>query len=280
MLLVLALLVAVVVEFSYDVYTTTSSLYNWSEGRRLSQLADSGIEVAQGLLKEAIGSRGYTYPERVLIPVPLLDTDDALTVEIIDEQSRFNINSIIYANGNDNVRALRTLQRLLRLNGRDENLVYYIADWIDPDSEPRRAGSEAGAKNAPMYTTAELRYVKGVDEETFRAIEPYVTVFGDSGGRININTADETLIMALSDRIDETVAGNVITYRERAPFERPGDLARVPGFSDIVAEVSGMYVTKSGFYRIRATASVRGITRTAEAVIDMTTSKVLYYRDY
>ena len=42
-LLALVLLTAMVVEFSYGVYTGTNDLYNWRDSQRLSVMAKSGV---------------------------------------------------------------------------------------------------------------------------------------------------------------------------------------------------------------------------------------------
>ena len=44
-LLALVLITAMVVEFSYGVYTGTNNLYNWRDSQRLSIMAKSGINV-------------------------------------------------------------------------------------------------------------------------------------------------------------------------------------------------------------------------------------------
>ena len=49
-LLALVLLTAMVVEFSYGVYTGTNDLYNWRDSQRLSVMAKSGYKcVGKGL---------------------------------------------------------------------------------------------------------------------------------------------------------------------------------------------------------------------------------------
>ena len=49
-LLALVLITAMVVEFSYGVYTGTNNLYNWRDSQRLSIMAKSGINVSAKFL--------------------------------------------------------------------------------------------------------------------------------------------------------------------------------------------------------------------------------------
>lgn len=279
-LLVLALLIVMVTEFSYEVFTSTSSLYNWYDGRRLSELAGSGIVMASELLKQRVSAVSYTYPGRISMPVPVQDIEDGLIVEVIDEQARFNINSIIfYGRQKDNEKAMATLRRLFRVSGLDERLVDYLADWIDADTEPRVSDSEIRAKNAPLYSVSELGYIKGFNSEIIENLRSKVTVYGDDYGKININTAEKHALMALSDEIDETLADRLILYRERSPFKNTIEVKDVPGFGNITG-MDGKYTVKSNFFRIRVEASFRSIRRTAEAVVDLTSEpRYLFYKE-
>jgi len=51
-LLAVVLITALVVEFSYGVYTGTSNLYNWRDSQRLSLMAQSGVNVAARFLSK------------------------------------------------------------------------------------------------------------------------------------------------------------------------------------------------------------------------------------
>ncbi|WP_283708507.1 general secretion pathway protein GspK [Marinicella marina] len=75
-------------------------------------------------------------------------------------------------------------------------MVDKILDWKDADEEIRLDGAEDddyfsagyshGAKDAPFDTVPELIQVMGIDYETYRKIEPALTVYS---GRKNVNLA-------------------------------------------------------------------------------------------
>jgi len=100
-LMVLVIITAMVVEFSYGVYTGTTSLYNWRDSQRLSIMAKSGINVAAKYLSTMVGSQSYSYPGSMELPVenPFEDFKGVLTVKIEDENSKFNVNTIIGPDG-------------------------------------------------------------------------------------------------------------------------------------------------------------------------------------
>ncbi len=278
-LLLLVFLVTVVAEFAYDIFISTFSLQNWYDGVRLRELADSGVEVAKEMINEERSRRTYTYPESMTLPVTVPGVGDTLVIQIIDEQSRFNINSLVFPNGNDNHKAISQFRRLLSLLDLDEAIADRLADWLDPDSLPRPGGDEDGAGNRKMFTLEELNNLKGVDQEVYRKLSAHVTVYGDIGGRININTADPLNLMALSESIDRTLADRLVRYREETPLKSVSSLSDVPGFLDLMTPLAGRYVVKSGVFGIMATATAGRVRREVREVIDLNAGgKVLYYR--
>lgn len=68
-LMILALITAMVTEFSYGVYTATAALHNWKESQRLSFVCRSGLSLAVRALNEAQRLSDYTYPGRLDLPV-------------------------------------------------------------------------------------------------------------------------------------------------------------------------------------------------------------------
>jgi len=53
-------------------------------------------------------------------------------------------------------------------------------------------------------------------------------------GRVNINTADSTVLMTLPG-IGESRAGDIVSYREKnGPFKKPEDIMKVPGIKEAV----------------------------------------------
>src|SRR4030042_5259469 len=116
-LLALVLITAVVVEFSYGVYTGTSNLYNWRDSQRLSLMAKSGVNVSAKLISSMLNDSDFKYTEPVELPVenPFEDFNGVITVRIEDESSKFNINSIVHSNGDLNVPVYDSFRRLLDL---------------------------------------------------------------------------------------------------------------------------------------------------------------------
>ncbi len=85
-LLALVLLTAMVVEFSYGVYTGTNDLYNWRDSQRLSVMAKSGVTMAAKLLQNKDLVSEYTESIEMPVENPFEDFNGIITLRIEDER--------------------------------------------------------------------------------------------------------------------------------------------------------------------------------------------------
>jgi len=272
-LLILAMITAMVVEFVYGVYTTNAGLYNWREAQKLSLAAKSGISLTTKMISENQNRYSYTYPGSVEMPVEniLKGFSGKVVIRVVDENGKFNLNSLIWPNGTTNETAFNSFIRLLKNLNLDENIAYRVADWIDRDLEPRRRDSEEGAKNDYLDSVDELLLVKGIDSQAYDKLSPLVTVYGIEqvyNNLININTASRTVIMSLDDNITETLAERVINYRALEPFNGVSDLVRVAGFEGPLGQsLMNKITVKASNFRITSVAEEDRIKRVIECVI-------------
>jgi len=265
-LLLVAILVALVVDFVYDVYIDTSTLSNWGNAQRASLIAKSGQTLSTQYLDE-IKKEQFTDKHDLELPVAKnFGTGIDLIIRVEDENSKFNINSIIQDNGLTDQKALSSLKKLLEYLNIDPDTSLIIADWIDPDIEPRLTDSEDASKNSFFWTVDELKLIESIDKKIFDRISPYITVFGNS--QININTAELPVLISLNDNMTEDLANKIIDYREDSPFEDPSHVQRVSGMESIGISFMGRTTSKSSSFRITSTATVNGITRIIESVMD------------
>ncbi|MBU4387796.1 general secretion pathway protein GspK, partial [Candidatus Dependentiae bacterium] len=205
-LLVIVLLTAMVVEFSYGVYTGTNNLYNWRDAQRLSLMAKSGVNVSTRFL-DGVLNESASKPTQNFIEMPVENPFDdfqwTITVRIDDENAKFNINTLVYPDGRKNT--YDAFVRLLTILKLDESIAGRIADWIDRDSEAWMSNSESGARNAYLASVDELLLINGIGKEDYDKLLPYITVFGMSALNleININTADIPVLRCLAEDVTE-----------------------------------------------------------------------------
>lgn len=276
-LLIITILTSLTVEFAYEVYVETSAFSNWSNAQKASLLAKSGQNIVSSYMDEVRGF-SYTYLGEMYLPVgeKLGGLDAIVTIKIEDENSKFNLNSIIYSNGLTNEEALSSLKKLFEYLNINPSLALSIADWIDPDQEPRLRDSEDKAKNSYLWSVDELNFIEGIDEKTFKTIRPFITVYGN--GLININTAELPVLVSLHDNITEALAKRIIDYKGISPFKKEVDIQKVSGMESIGPLLLGRITVKSSNFRVISTATVNEITRVIESVMD-TSMKIQYWRE-
>lgn len=280
-LLIMAMITAMVVEFVYNVYTTTAGLHNWREAQKLSLAAKSGISLATKIISANQNRYSYTYPGSVEMPVEniLKGFSGKVVIRVVDENSKFNLNSLVYPNGTTNETAFNSFIRLLNNLNLDENIADRVADWIDRDLEPRTRDSEEGAKNDYLDSVDELLLVKGSDSHTYDTLSPLVTVYGIAqvyNNLININTATKAVIMSLDESITETLAERVINYRALEPFNGVSDLVKVAGFQGPLGQsLMNKIAVKASNLRITSVAEEGRTRRIIECVIAVKDGRLL-----
>ena len=282
-LMIVAIITAMVVEFAYGIYTSTTSLSNWETSQQLSLAARSAIKLAARVVAEKAQSTATTGSFEIAQKVPFGDLDTTITLRIEDENAKFNLNSIIYPNGQLNVEKYKEFVRLLNALKLPTALADRIADWIDPDTEPRLGDSEQGAKNSFLDSVDELLLIPGIDRKTYEQLLPYVTIYGSgyTQGLININDAAVPVLMSLSDDIDEQMAERVIQYRSITPFAAPGGICSVSGFENICFKLMNNITTARYSFHVVATAQAAGVKRTIDSVLDLAGTKtvVRYWKE-
>jgi general secretion pathway protein K len=287
-LLALAIITAMVVEFSYAVYTGTNNLYNWRDSQRLSVMAKSGINVSVRVLSDWLSGKTFSYPGSMDFPVenPFEDFSGTIIVRIEDENSKFNINSIVPENQNvaedDDQSPYNMFKRLLAALSLDKKIADRVADWIDRDSESRPTGSETGAKNLPLSSVDELLSVNGISRKDYDTLSPYITVYGNRDApEININGAAEPVLMSLSKDMTREDARRIIQYRESSPFEDKSDLTGVSGFRGSKGQSLMNKITVMGKdFSIKSVAASGGVKRIIETVFDRSTGMIEYWKEY
>lgn len=283
-LMILAIITAMVVEFSYGVYTTTSSLYNWRDSQKLSFVAKSGVSLAVKIMSDIPIEERYKLPGKIEYPIEnIIDGFSGnVVIKVEDENSKFNLNSIVNPDGSN--KSYDSFKKLLKKLELDETIADRIADWIDKGSQPRLRDSEQGAKDNYLDSIDELLIIKGIDEETYEKLLPYVTVYATEGvdnPSININTAPIPVIMSLDKNITEELAQRIVDYREITPFGKASDIMKVAGFESLGQFLMGKLVPQASNYRIKSIAEENKIKRIIECVIGIkgSSNTVKYWKE-
>ncbi|MBI5050020.1 MAG: general secretion pathway protein GspK [Nitrospirae bacterium] len=226
---VLAIMMVIVLSFSFAVRVETHSTLSFKEDAEKRFLAEAGIE--RGIME--VFYRNANKGQRTILegmevwnidgkPYRVQTDNGFYTVSITDESGKVDINitpDVI----------LRNL--LINLGLELENvdtIVDSIMDWKDPDELHRLHGAESDyymllpnpykVKNANFDTLEELLLVKGVTPGILhgtkekKGIMNFLTVNSGTGA-ININAASREVLMAVPG-ITPEVADEIITQRQ------------------------------------------------------------------
>jgi general secretion pathway protein K len=127
--------------------------------------------------------------------------------QVFDLQGRFNVNSLVGANGKRDENAYKVFVRLLELLQLDTALADLVVDWIDADVQPEPQGGEDGlymsqspahlTGNLAMSSISELMQLPGITREVYLRLKPHVTALPPSVRTINVCMADGFVLDAL-----------------------------------------------------------------------------------
>ena len=290
-LMVMAILTAMVVEFAYGVHLKTGMLDNWYSLQRLSLAANSGVSVASKVIIEIKKNNSDNNKNNdmdislTLPPYQFFEEPMTVALDIQDEYARFNVNKLVTKNGflnnYDYEYMYEAFLRMLDFLELDAEVADRIADWIDRDEMSRVAGSEMQSRNAPLSSIEEVSQIPGIDAATYAKLKPYITVYGNENsniGKININLAELPVLMAISALMDEDMAGLIIKNRKKERFREMGELNRaVPGYPHGEGNLKILYYGDR--FRVLSIAQdTEGLVRTVECVLDPN-GIVVYWRE-
>lgn len=187
----------------------------------------------QILLRDAVENKTDSLLDKwsaLLEPIPV--EGGALSAQVFDQQARFNLNNLVNNSGKASNKDLAAFERLLAALDIDTSLSGAIVDWIDADIN---AALPSGAEdvdylaldtphrtsNRLFTSVSELRRVRGVTAEVYKKLEPYVIAL-PVHTKINVNTADIPVLMAVVKGLDESGAAGIIAARESKVFADEG----------------------------------------------------------
>ncbi len=238
-LMIIALLVAVVVEFNRIAIADINISRNFGDEKKILFTTISGINAIKEVLRlEVLYDKSDTLIDKWAESRPYFDyassmlDEGRVEGEIVDEDGKINVNSLINDKGGFESNQKAIWERLLtqpRFSLTEENvntIISGVKDWIDKDDkvtgiygteDSSYQGKGYHCKNNFINTLEEMLLINGVTKDIFygnrykSGIKPYFTVYG--GGNININTAPIPVLMALSDNMTEDIAMELDDYR-------------------------------------------------------------------
>jgi len=220
-LLVFALVAVLAAEMLRRSQLNLRSVGNLIETRQAWYFALSGEAFARQLLARQV--QGNYQTDRLTDAwakagqmQPFEIDNGRMKVEIFDLQGRFNLNNVVNEVGQVVPEGVAQFQRLLAVLQLNPRYADEWQDWVDKDQQRAPAGAEDA--DYPNYRTAgrpetdvsALRLLRSMTPEDYAKLAPHVAALPASGTAINVNTADEIVLRALSPIITEPKAAQIV----------------------------------------------------------------------
>jgi general secretion pathway protein K len=189
-----------------------------------------------------------------LPPVPV--EGGQISGYIRDEQSRFNLNSLLLSANRELAR--QRYERLLDTLGLGKELVDSLVDWMDGDvnvtlpdgaEDNDYLGNTARAyrtANRPLQDISELLLVKGYSWEVYARLKPYVSAINGPTS-INVNTAPKEVIMALAKDLSEAEIESLLEEQKKNGFANLNEFTSQPAFNGKGLSPEGLTVSSQYF---------------------------------
>ena len=115
--------------------------------------------------------------------------------------------------------------------------------------------------NAPLMpqTLEQLTWL-GVQPATVAALAPYATLLPDLATRLNINTADATVLMAGIEGLDEAGANKLVAVRQMQHFRTLEEARALLGSSASAQLSESLLDTRSSYFEVRGRLRLRDVT--------------------
>ncbi len=244
---VVALASIIVVSATYSTHLASRRSSIVAKGVRAEYLLKSAVNVARILLREdkipedSAKDLWGKFIDGIPIPGEMIGIDEPnvqVALEIRPEDSKIPLKQLTLGGVNNAWRDI--LVRLFRNLGFDadneedqtgllpkgtkvdaQKLVALLIDYADPDttpySDPGFAEGFEGERDKEIFPNrnfrrvSELATIPGFTAARLQRLTPFVST---EGIRVNINTAPREVLKALSDDIDDSVADQIIAFRE------------------------------------------------------------------
>lgn len=245
------------------------ALANFSLEQAL-QIGQGAEVLAAQVLRDDSGQTD-TPQETWAQPVEPVEVTDSVVLEarLTDETARFNLNSLVEANGERNEPAMRMFARLLELVELEPRWADMVSDWIDPDTLPAPDGGEDGlylsqtpphrAANLAITSPSELLQMPGFTREMYMRLAPHVTVLPASQRTINVCTANGVVLdalFALHESDQKHVEYSTLTEEELAQRRESECYPRRSSFTGGQQAMQQATAERSNWFRLETWVNV------------------------
>ncbi|MFI5304120.1 MAG: type II secretion system minor pseudopilin GspK [Nitrospiria bacterium] len=275
-LFAIVLLVTLVIEFNYQSRIEFKSTLRFVNSEKAVFLARSGLIAGEEILRSNLTGNYDGLDQFWAKPFPPYPVGEGtVSVNIVDESGKIDINllSLGKASRSAGEAQIRKLFSLLEL---EDIEVDEIILWMACENDLYYQGlnpSYTCQKNHALETLSELRLVRGMTDEIYTKISPFLTVYPQNpspNNPINVNTADPMVLQTITYKDDK--GGNYIfdlsksmaeDLQNARPLKLNTDFDNIPSFKSAtkLRTLSQQIAFKSVYFTISSLGEVEGTLR-------------------
>ena len=209
------------------------------------------------------------YPSKLQHVYP----DVIIAGELYDLQALFNLNNLQDKKFNPLFFNLLEHTQLKKSKEESKKLTDAISHWVSPYQPARGHDDHLNfylkqlppylPSYQPMRSISELRLVRGVSNEIYQTLLPYVTVLPEITP-VNLNTAPKQLLMSLGNGLSDTQVEELLQARGKKGFTNVQDISLLLQKLDIPND---QITLESAYYLNIATATSQDIALTTYTMI-------------
>ncbi len=215
-LMALAIAVLICSEVISRVYASVKRSENYFNTQQAWEYALGGEALAREVLaadfeKDRLSSAPIDHlHEKWAQPLPKMTVANGdIAVEIYDAQARLNLNNLIDQSGSIQSSQVGVLQRLMTFLGMQTHYADMAARWAsyENDTENMYDSDKINyrAADTQFGSVSELRLLRDMRLEEYRRVAPYLSAL-PVPVHININTAPEPVLVALTDGSEQSMS--------------------------------------------------------------------------
>jgi general secretion pathway protein K len=189
----------------------------------------------------------------------------SLEAQVSDEQGKFNVNTLLLADGTPEPDAVLVFKRLLELLEIEPQWASLLVDWLDANVQPEADGGEDSLylSQSPPYrtgnqaitTVSELMQLPKLGRERYLKLLPHITALPPTVRTINVCLADGFVLDALN-AVSTKNAANVeyssMTVEALAQARSRGCFPRRSVLASGEPRIEKRISEQSSFFRLRS----------------------------
>ncbi|MAI42294.1 MAG: hypothetical protein CMP95_07530 [Gammaproteobacteria bacterium] len=189
--------------------------------------------------------------------------DGEVMINIIDLQSKFNVNSLVLE-GDRGSEMRRRFTKLLLDTGVDSIFLHRLLDWIDEDGAARALGAEDydylgldlpyRTSGQPYTDLTELNLILDMDMSSFEQLQESLSVLPGFDIPLNINTAELGILNTLPSDLTSEVDNGIGYSREaQGPYNSIAEFLQSSPMVRLAINEVGLSV-QSNFFEVQIRA--------------------------